>query len=973
MMEEKSYGQQNPLRGQERNKRDILRSTKKAWIPLDEQLPPLLLEDSKQETVQQWLDSLFIPVNENFQQVIDHTVTSKEQGIVQMTVKDYMRSLHQFSETPTLSRGTSFNSCYSAVSIPQSIPEWLDFWEKDPVEILLDLGFGTDEPDICTQIPARFLGCGSAARGINFHVFLEAQKQRMDIENPTLYGRFQQVKLLDHVANAFSSLLDDVNILQNKTEEENGEKNVERASVNGTNKHQKRMGELLRRVSKQNIRRDCSPEALKSSKMRSTPSITSAKPAVCGVELSTLANNCDQGPRTASTEHMSPQVSDGLVPSHPPHVFLSKQWSHSSMLAKQALPFCVSDRPVKERSRKENLLKMNKFRNLSCYGDKAQDSFEMEEVQSFEEETCNSLDMTPGTVGATVNRTNSYQSDSSGFLEEPLEQTSLQVLSSSYSQSSAEKDHGKPLDQSPSWESSQPESDESDSKSLVSTSFSSQDWSALEEKASASLAEKGSPFETISRQPESVPADTLQECLGTDLHSQQQCAVALAVKEVLVGTTPGHRSSFPLAVQEAYNADTEGDLLKPETTPKGHMQSWHCASPRQPEMDHHQDRCLQVGPGLPRSKESDQFCSEITNPSPTRENPPPYTGKLSEVMSSTGDLIHTPAKSTSCLDALAGRTPQAKPMCDSLGQIPTRAEAEMENLAPNADPDADSSKSVAIQLPSSLSEAHSVSTLEMDLRRASLEFPGLDPVTASDQGLGTRKRQVSDASIQTCMRECRLWHCCAVLGNKGSPHKAQPLTKSVSLDTGFSSISSAGISPVTAAYGCFCCHLYPHCHSKRESPQPVFSACRHCSCSRIHHQEDQFRMTLQALQQTAMRELCSCTVHEMEMMKKICQSFREHLEEIEQHLAGQQMLFSRDMSEEERKEAKELQALREALRQQVEELEFQLGDRARQIREGILLFELLIEDNPDHNTNPHQCDWTEEQSDLALVSKPTQS
>lgn len=69
-----------------------------------------------------------------------------------------------------------------------SIPEWLEFWENDPVEVLLDLGFGADEPDICTQIPARFLGCGSAARGIDIRVFLEAQKQRMDIENPDLYG-----------------------------------------------------------------------------------------------------------------------------------------------------------------------------------------------------------------------------------------------------------------------------------------------------------------------------------------------------------------------------------------------------------------------------------------------------------------------------------------------------------------------------------------------------------------------------------------------------------------------------------------------------------------------------------------------------------------------------------------------------------------------------------------------------------------
>lgn len=56
------------------------------------------------------------------------------------------------------------------------------------MEVLLDLGFGADEPDICTQIPARFLGCGSAARGIDIRVFLEAQKQRMDIENPDLYG-----------------------------------------------------------------------------------------------------------------------------------------------------------------------------------------------------------------------------------------------------------------------------------------------------------------------------------------------------------------------------------------------------------------------------------------------------------------------------------------------------------------------------------------------------------------------------------------------------------------------------------------------------------------------------------------------------------------------------------------------------------------------------------------------------------------
>lgn len=38
-----------------------------------------------------------------------------------------------------------------------------------------------------------------------------------------------------------------------------------------------------------------------------------------------------------------------------------------------------------------------------------------------------------------------------------------------------------------------------------------------------------------------------------------------------------------------------------------------------------------------------------------------------------------------------------------------------------------------------------------------------------------------------------------------------------------------------------------------------------------------------------------------------------------------------------RKEVEHLQTLRKALRQQVEELAFQLGDRARQIRGGMLL------------------------------------
>lgn len=63
------------------------------------------------------------------------------------------------------------------------------FWEKDPVEILLNLGFGTEEPDVCTKIPPRFLSGVSVAKGFDVQAFLKAQKKQMDIEKPNLYGK----------------------------------------------------------------------------------------------------------------------------------------------------------------------------------------------------------------------------------------------------------------------------------------------------------------------------------------------------------------------------------------------------------------------------------------------------------------------------------------------------------------------------------------------------------------------------------------------------------------------------------------------------------------------------------------------------------------------------------------------------------------------------------------------------------------
>ncbi|PNJ46986.1 CCDC129 isoform 5 [Pongo abelii] len=837
MMAQKSQGSDNLQEGQEKSKTEILKCTKSAWALLDEWLPPdpeeegqgltiPMLEDSKQESIQQWLDSgFFVSANENFQQVIDHTVSLYEQGMVQMTVKDYMRSLHQFSETPTLSRGTSFNSCYSTASVPQSIPEWLEFWEKDPVEILLDLGFGADEPDICTQIPARFLGCGSAARGINIRVFLEAQKQRMDIENPSLYGRFRQLEILDHVTNAFSSLLSDVSILPSRAEEKAGGESVQRTSV-----------------------------------------------------------------------------------------------------------------------------------------------------QSFEEETGNPLDMTSGTVGARVDRANSCQSDSSGFLEEPLEPLPLQMPSLPNSQSPAENGGRKPRDQSHSLVSSQDcqlESDGPDSKSRASMSFSSQEANALEQRASVSVMEEEFLLEAMEGPPELYIPDmacakttTRGEHPRKDSHLRQLLPVPHAEHEV---TEPTATSKYdhPLGFMVTHVTEMQDSFLRPEGA--GKMQSHRNESQTSPGNDLTQDKFLHVDSEAPREEESSGFCPHTNDSLLVPESSSQFVPKHREITPYATDLAQTSEKPIPHLHKLPGDPAQVKSRSGTLGQILSRTEAEMENLPLNTG----SSRSVTTQMSSSLvSAAQSAVSLGTGPRGTSLECTMCDPVTTTETRLGTEARQLNDASIQTSVCEPRPWHFCSASSNKALTHGPQPLTKSVSLDSGFPSICPVGTCHAIPAHYCICCYHHPHCHRERQSPGPEPSVCRHCLCSLTGHQEAQFMTTLKALQDTTVRELCSCTVHEMEAMKTICQSFREYLEEIEQHLMGQQALFSRDMSEEEREEAEQLQTLREALRQQVAELEFQLGDRAQQIREGILLqLEVLTVEPPEHYSNLRQYNWIEESNGQTSCSK----
>ncbi|XP_015214498.1 protein ITPRID2 isoform X1 [Lepisosteus oculatus] len=368
-----------------------------------------------------------------------------------MLAKDKRTQFHQ--------KGRSMNSTGSGKSSTtySSVSELLDLYEEDPEEILYNLGFGTDEPDIASKIPSRFFNSTSSAKGIDIKVYLGAQLQRMELENPNyaLTSRFRQIEVLTTVANAFSSLYSQVSGQPvqeiGTTESETRETPLLKRRSSALN-----AAKILKKnISKHNLHgspdSNSSPLPLATDKENPAVSTTEDQsgdpeqkneqklqklfrkkdsPSLATVTeegLSCLLDSSSNG-NTVLNGDSPIEVNGNGVSEESGFIEPSVLRKHLSMSASGDLESSdeqketVTSTPDKEPSA---YLQNPRFAHLLL---PQKDSFEMEEVQSNEGETIPGTRLASRGGNEQLLRTASQHSDSSGFAEDPSADGSTNYL-----------------------------------------------------------------------------------------------------------------------------------------------------------------------------------------------------------------------------------------------------------------------------------------------------------------------------------------------------------------------------------------------------------------------------------------------------------------------------------------------------------------------------------------------------------------
>ncbi|XP_031136831.1 protein ITPRID2 isoform X2 [Sander lucioperca] len=349
-------------------------------------------------------------------------------------------------------RARSMNSTGSGKSSTvSSVSELLDLYEEDPEEILLNLGFGREEPDLASKVPSRFFSNSSTARGIDIKVYLGAQLQRMEVENPNyaLTSRFRQIEVLTTVANEFFQLYSQVSgqplqRISSRDQGDRGEGEGDESSplLRRTGSARNVAKFLKKTITKHNLYAAAaeSPEAHKPDQHtqpngHATPDHTHTNGhAHPGPEEDGCSTDSDHQAETVNQKHMRKKDSyslatvaeetngDGDDSPEQSKTGPAANGEHQPESDSQSTNQRIEEGSQVVKEDKENLtstpekapptlapLQLAQLRMENA------DSFDMEEIQSNEDEA-----LPPKTSRATdLLRTVSQQSDSSGFAEEP--------------------------------------------------------------------------------------------------------------------------------------------------------------------------------------------------------------------------------------------------------------------------------------------------------------------------------------------------------------------------------------------------------------------------------------------------------------------------------------------------------------------------------------------------------------------------
>uniref|UniRef100_UPI00398E85AA protein ITPRID1 n=1 Tax=Pristiophorus japonicus TaxID=55135 RepID=UPI00398E85AA len=893
----------HPLALNNKAERANLASTKEAWTTMDRDSsgkardhPPAPLHtkngDYKQQSIQEWLNTgCMVHVNEHRPQSPHRTgimrrvssaeddlmlgveATLYQSGMQNMSVQEYMRTLHTCSEKHALSRWNSMASTTSMNSGLKSVIELLALWHDDPEEVLLDLGFGKDEPDISSKIPARFINSSSVAIGINIGVFLDAQKLRMEMENPDLYSRFRQLEVLQQVTDVFSSLFTEV-ATQNLSAEPNTE---EKHSLETKEKCRK----LLRRASQKNL-------------LQNIKDSQNFKEIGEGKEK--LSNSSGRESRAAfKCAHQSIPEDSILAP-------LTAEQSQAKNKAPD-LPFNLKEpqacllleMSAKDGDKGFQFITPQAKKLKLCTSDQPPDSFEMEEVQSFDEETspktaannhslehchlpaaekgreiwqpCGNCYHFMVLRNDNIKRENSCQSDSSGFLEEPFVPPQIQ-------------------------------------RTLQNVSDDSIDSQAMLRESRQWPFQCEDPGQATGRVTDQT---SIPESADSD---QAQCSGACTASRVLQ-----EEETFNCALcnQQRITAPGPEKIIGEKSGLNGSSSCFHTTHLEATKHGSAPD----ASSWLSNQIQVQNSAAESQNDNSARSN------------ATTVNNMNTTQEESSCLpEYLTGTSklvtvqiPQDKLQQRSITEI-----GSLELLPLLFQPNADTSKHENVFRGS-----------EGKMRDALVQTDGNIGEYATER---SQHAQVKNLSLLVSEFQ-----------------SGRLLTKSVSFDRGLLDIeeNAQGPSAITPDH-CHHCYCHHH-HSSSTWFNGKDTKCP--SKTAVSPSETQLIQTLQQLQQTAkiisaspvlfyaneasqFQEHLSPNhswhkhaIQEIETMKKSLQGFRNRLVDIEQNIIEQQASVYNVLTEDEREDVKRLQTLRRAVRQEVTEIEVQLEDRARQFGEGM--------------------------------------